>query len=120
MKTFEEKWTAWIDGELSGQELVEFEASFRIKAAAELEKRTQAHKLARVFEVNNSSARAMANEEFFHHQLRERIASESAPRQRIAAAAHWRESWWTIQSFALDRRDFARGLSRLHFLCHAR
>ncbi len=27
MKTFEEKWTAWLDGELSGKELVEFEAS---------------------------------------------------------------------------------------------
>jgi hypothetical protein len=27
MKTFEEKWTAWLDGQLIGKELVEFEAS---------------------------------------------------------------------------------------------
>ena len=34
MKTFEEKWTAWIDGELRGQELAEFEASLPDRAAA--------------------------------------------------------------------------------------
>ena len=39
MKTFEEKWTAWLDGELSGDELAEFEASLPDKAAAEAEKR---------------------------------------------------------------------------------
>ena len=39
MKTFEEKWTAWIDGELTGDELAEFEASLPDKAAAEAEKR---------------------------------------------------------------------------------
>ena len=38
MKTFEEKWTAWMDGQLTGKELVEFEASLPDKAAAELEK----------------------------------------------------------------------------------
>ena len=27
MKTFEEKWTAWLDGQLSGPELSEFEAA---------------------------------------------------------------------------------------------
>ena len=38
----------------------------------------------------------MGNEEFFHHQLRGRIAAEmkeSVPRQATAA----RESWWTIR-----------------------
>ena len=39
MKTFEEKWTAWLDGELHGEELVAFEASLPDKAAAEAEKR---------------------------------------------------------------------------------
>ena len=37
MKTFEEKWTAWVDGQLSGRELSEFEASLPDKAAAEAE-----------------------------------------------------------------------------------
>ena len=39
MKTFEEKWTAWLDGQLTGKELVKFEASLSDKAPAEAEKR---------------------------------------------------------------------------------
>ena len=38
MKTFEEKWTAWLDDQLSGRELSEFEASLPDKAAAQTEK----------------------------------------------------------------------------------
>ena len=38
MKTFEEKWTAWIDGELGETERVEFEASLEDRLAAETEK----------------------------------------------------------------------------------
>ena len=37
MKTFEEKWTAWIDDQLTGRELDEFEASLPDKAAAQAE-----------------------------------------------------------------------------------
>src|SRR5437763_16302698 len=76
MKTFEEKWTAWIDGQLAGHELAEFEASLPNRAAAEAEKR-DALKLGTLLK-EHLPCRAMANEEFFHHQLRERIASESA------------------------------------------
>ena len=75
MKTFEEKWTAWLDGELSGDELAEFEASLPDKAAAEAEKR-DAHKLGS-FLKEQLQGRAMGNEEFFHHQLRERIAADA-------------------------------------------
>lgn len=75
MKTFEEKWTAWLDDELSADELAEFEASLPDKAAAEAEKR-DAHKLG-AFLKEQLPARAMGNEEFFHHQLRERIAADA-------------------------------------------
>ena len=34
MKTFEEKWTAWLDGQLSDKELNDFEASLPDLAAA--------------------------------------------------------------------------------------
>ena len=44
MKTFEEKWTAWLDDQLRGKELADFEASLPDKAAAEAEKR-EAQKL---------------------------------------------------------------------------
>ena len=93
MKTFEEKWTAWIDGELEGKELAEFEASLPDKSAAEAEKH-DALKLS-TFLKQQLAAPAMANQEFFHHQLREAIARdkrgvESGSRQSSAAP------WWSI------------------------
>jgi len=94
MKTFEENWTAWVDGKLSDAERAEFEASLDDRVAAEAEK-NQAHKLGALLR-EQLQPRAMRNEEFFHHQLRSRIAAEmkdSGPRQATAA----RESWWTIR-----------------------
>jgi hypothetical protein len=91
MKAFEEKWTAWLDGELSGDELTEFEASLPDKAAAEAEKR-DAHKLG-AFLKEQLQSRAMGNEEFFHHQLRGRIAADAraatAPEKSGAKPALW-------------------------------
>lgn len=91
MKTFEEKWTAWLDDELSGKELAEFEASLPDQAAAEAEKR-DAHQLG-AFLKEQLQGRPMGNEEFFHHQLRERIAADaratSAPEKTSAKPALW-------------------------------
>jgi hypothetical protein len=89
MKTFEEKWTAWLDEQLSGKELAEFEASLPDLAAAQAEKR-DAHKLG-AFLKEQLAPQALQNEEFFGHQLRERIARESEDRSRRA-----RSTWWTI------------------------
>ena len=93
MKTFEEKWTAWIDGELAGEELAEFEASLPDRAAAEAEKRS-AQKLG-LFLKEQLQVRPMGNEEFFHHQLRERIADEArvdSPTESDAGSP----AWWPI------------------------
>lgn len=90
MKTFEEKWTAWLDDQLSGPEQAEFEASLPNKAAAEAEK-IEAKKLGHLLK-RELSADSFANEEFFSHQLRERLMRENreaAPRAR----AH---IWWTV------------------------
>lgn len=96
MKTFEEKWTAWVDGELSGRDLVEFEASLPDKAAAEAEKR-DALKL-RTFLKEHLPCRAMGNEEFFSHQLREKIASDTAvPTSQGAGGGR---VWWPIGRLA--------------------
>ena len=92
MKTFEENWTAWIDGELAGDELAQFEASLPDKAAAEAEKRN-ALKLG-TFLKEHLPCHAMGNEEFFHHQLRERIASESAV--PASSSAGGGRGWWPI------------------------
>ena len=91
MKTFEEKWTAWLDGQLSGRELSEFEASLPDKAAAEAEK-VGAKKLGALLK-RELGAVALTNEEFFSHQLRERIRQSTMPSAEREAKA---STWWTI------------------------
>jgi anti-sigma factor RsiW len=93
MKTFEEKWTAWLDGQLSGRELSEFEASLPDKAAAEAEK-ANARKLGALLKCE-LIARPLTNEEFFSHQLHERIVRESRELSRRPAAEA--PTWWTIR-----------------------
>lgn len=94
MKTFEEKWTAWLDGELSGDELAEFEASLPDKAAAEAEKR-DALKLG-AFLKEQLQGRTMGNEEFFHHQLRERIERDSRVAEGASENAGSARAWWPL------------------------
>src|SRR5206468_8727247 len=91
MKTSEEKWTAWLDGQLSGRELSEFEASLPDKAAAEAEK-ADARKLGALLK-RELGASALTNEEFFSHQLRERIRESSVPFAGREAKAY---TWWSI------------------------
>src|SRR4029077_16932675 len=90
MKTFEEKWTAWLDGQLSGRELVEFESSLPDLAAAEAE-RHDAQKVG-AFLKKELGAQVLSNEEFFSHQLRERIARDT----ETETDGGFRSSWWTI------------------------
>src|SRR6266568_8107971 len=91
MKTFEEKWTAWLDGQLSDKELAEFEASLPDLAAAKAEKH-DAKKLG-AFLKEQLATQTLSNAEFFSHQLRERIARENKDGSRGNEA---RSTWWTI------------------------
>ena len=96
MKTFEEKWTAWLDGQLSDRELAEFEASLPDRAAAEAEK-AEAKKLGALLK-RELGAQALLNEEFFNYQLRERIARESGGESRRSGGRRLEVStWWTIR-----------------------
>jgi len=92
MKTFEEKWTAWLDGQLTGKELEDFEASLPDKAAAEAE-RNDATKLGTLLK-QELGAQPFSNEEFFSNQLRERIARETPERHGA------RSTWWTVPRLA--------------------
>src|SRR6266705_1459881 len=95
MKTFEEKWTAWLDGQLSGRELSEFEASLPDKAAADAEK-ADAKKLGELLK-RELGVRSLTNEEFFSHQLREKIERERGEASRGSAGRRSESSrWWTI------------------------
>jgi hypothetical protein len=91
MKTFEEKWTAWLDGQLNGRELSEFEATLPDKAAAEAEK-AEARKLGALLK-RELGVSALTNEEFFSHQLRETIRESSVPSAEREARG---STWWTI------------------------
>ena len=97
MKTFEEKWTAWLDGQLTGKELEEFEASLPDRAAAEQEKQ-ETRKLGALLK-EQITAPAMTNVEFFHHQLRTQIERDARPAVQ-PAARETRASWWTIGRLA--------------------
>jgi len=59
MKKFEEKWTAWVDGELDEAERAEFEASLDDRTSAEAEKQ-QALKLGALLK-EQLQLRAMGN-----------------------------------------------------------
>ncbi|HMJ05042.1 MAG TPA: hypothetical protein VK474_02185 [Chthoniobacterales bacterium] len=98
MKTFEENWTAWLDGQLTGKELAEFEAALPDISTAELEKQ-DALKLG-AFLREQIGARAMANGEFFQHQLREEIEREARAATPAAIARPARETWWSIGRLA--------------------
>ena len=89
MKTFEEKWTAWLDDQLTGKELDDFEASLPDKEAAEAEKRDTT-KLGALLK-QELGAQPFSNEEFFSHQLRERIARENAQDRHGG-----KSTWWTV------------------------
>ena len=91
MKTFEEKWTAWVDDQLTGRELEEFLASLPDRAAAEAE-RQSAKQLGAFLREQTV---ALSNADFFSHQLRERLDRESAPLRRGPDAV--RPGWWTIR-----------------------
>jgi hypothetical protein len=73
---------------LSGKELTEFEASLPDLAVAEAEK-SDALRLG-AFLKEQLAAQALSNEEFFNHQLRERIARDTQNRERPAS------TWWTV------------------------
>lgn len=101
MKTFEERYTEWIDGELRGAALVAFEE--------ELERRAQAGE-AQAEKVGAASLRALlrdhlqapelSNTEFFNHQLRERIEREGGGQRRTPAPRSAAGTpWWSLARF---------------------
>ena len=94
MKTFEENWTAWIDGQLTGKDLAEFEASLPDMAAAQREKQ-ETRMLSGLLREHLSTQR-LTNRDFFSHQLREEIERDTRaalPRPKEPVV---RESWWSI------------------------
>ncbi len=85
MKTFEERYTAWIDGKLSGPELASFERE--LDTAAEADK-ASVQRLGDLLR-SHSEVPALSNEDFFSHQIMHRIATESVVAPTTA------RRWWS-------------------------
>ena len=88
MKTFEEQFTAWVDGKLEGPELAEFEKQLaeHPEAAAE---RKEALRL-REFLQTHPTAPRLSNPDFFNHQLIRQIeADEPRPEAKQPSASFW-------------------------------
>jgi anti-sigma factor RsiW len=103
MPTFEERYTAWIDGQLAGAELTEFERELETRgdrAVAEAD-RADAQRLGRF--LRSLPAPVLPNADFFNTQLLQRIAAETAPK---AVPAHERPaetaspSFWSLPNLA--------------------
>jgi hypothetical protein len=75
MKTFEERYTAWLDGALAGADLVEFEKELARHPDA-LADREAAAKLRRLLR-EHPTAPPLTNADFFALQIQQRIAAES-------------------------------------------
>ena len=91
MKPFEEQFTAWVDGKLSGPELAAFEKELERHPEAAAE-RAGAQKLGALLR-GNPAAPKLANNEFFNLQIQQRIAA-AQPRERAGEkAAGW---FWSL------------------------
>ncbi len=91
MKTFEEKWTAWIDDQLTGRELDDFLASLPDRVAAETEKQS-AKQLGTLL---REEAVALSNADFFSHQLRQRLDRDDEHDEYEPESTS--TGWWTIR-----------------------
>src|SRR5688572_12903082 len=90
MKPFEERYTAWIDGELKGDELQRFEEEL-LQHPDALEDRKSVHKLGNLLR-DFGAAPPLGNEDFFNHQLLARIEADQAPIRRKETAGQ-RAGW---------------------------
>ncbi len=93
MKTFEERYTAWLDDELEGVELAAFEKELETHADA-AEDKLQVEKLG-ICLRKYGKAPALTNTDFFNNQIMARIAAETRP-----AAPERRSFRWPLPHLA--------------------
>ena len=95
MKTFEEKFTAWVDGRLTGPDLAAFELELEAHPEALADKEA-------AFELGNLlrthlAAPPLRNADFFNHQILRQIAQSAA-----APVPVRRRSFWSLPRMALS------------------
>ena len=96
MNPFEEKFTAWVDGKLGGEELQAFEMELAAHPEAGQDKEDMLRIRALLRE--HPTVPRLTNPDFFSYQLMERIAAET-PRRR--APAEKRAFFWPLRRLVL-------------------
>ena len=91
MKTFEERYTAWIDGRLTGPELEAFEKELENEPMADADK-LDAQKVGELLRAYGT-APALPNPDFFNHQLMARITAEQPKQEARSGGGRWFFSW---------------------------
>ena len=94
MKTFEEKFTAWVDGRLTGRELADFEIELKSHPESLAEKEA-ARELGNLLR-SHIAAPPLRNPDFFNHQLLQQICSSEAP------IPSRRRSFWSLPRMAFS------------------
>jgi anti-sigma factor RsiW len=93
MRTFDEQFTAWVDGRLQGAELAAFERQLKDHPEALAEKEAC---LAVGNLLRSQPVPPLKNVDFFNHQILRQIAQSSQPAPRA------RRSLWTLPRMALS------------------
>lgn len=83
MKTFEERFTAWVDGKLEGREAEELEKELEAHPEAVTD-RSDALMLGELLRRHSLEPK-LSNPDFFNHQLRQRIEAEERDAESPAA-----------------------------------
>lgn len=91
MKTFEEKYTAWIDNRLPDDARIAFERELETVSGAAAD-RAEAHQLGELLR-QHGSAPPLGNADFFSHQIEQRIRLQGTPSSQGSARGWWR---WSI------------------------
>jgi len=92
---FEERFTAWLDHQLPEIERTAFEQELIKRGFAGASERHSADRLLALLREHSRSP-DLRNAEFFHHQLRHRMAQEEAP----APETTQRRAWWSLPRLA--------------------
>ena len=87
MKPFEEQFTAWVDGKLTGSELADFEKELEKHPEATIE-RDEALSLGKLLREFPTAPR-LTNPDFFNHQIMERIGAETPQPAEKKRAFFW-------------------------------
>jgi len=96
MKTFEEKFTAWVDGTLEAGELAGFQAELAAVKDADLEK-VAARQIGDLLR-SHGQAPELRNADFFNHQIMQRIQTGNPKPKPVTER---RRFFWSLPNIAL-------------------